>query len=191
MELFRDHELNAVTIEQIAEAADIGKGTVYKHFKSKDEIYARIIIQLNRAMRAEIAAIDTALTFRERLYRVIELIWEHDMRDSQFLRRLNHHMMGPGFWENLGTDVQHEFSRLQEEEEHFYTDLLKEAQQRGEIINAPLEELFFCATATIDGAILQYWQLEASGMVSKGDSPRYLRQLQQFVYRALSCESTV
>jgi AcrR family transcriptional regulator len=189
IELFRDRELNEVTIEQIAEAAGIGKGTIYKHFRSKDEICARIIIQLNRAMRAEIAAIDPTLPFRQRLDRVIEVIWKHDMRDSRFQRRLNHHMMDGGFWKNLGTEMQREFGRLQEEEERFYTNLLQEAQQRGEIIDAPLEELLFCATATIDGAILQYWQLEANGRVSKRDSERYLQQLQDFVYRALSSES--
>lgn len=30
-----------VTIEQIAERAEIGKGTIYKHFKTKDEILYR------------------------------------------------------------------------------------------------------------------------------------------------------
>ena len=84
MSLFRDQDIDRVTIEQIAEAAEIGKGTVYKHFKSKDELYARIIIQLNRAMRADIAAIDRGLEFQARLDAIVDVIWQHDMRDSQF-----------------------------------------------------------------------------------------------------------
>lgn len=33
-----------MTMEMIAERAEIGRGTIYKHFSSKDEIYARLII---------------------------------------------------------------------------------------------------------------------------------------------------
>ena len=188
--LFRERDLHTVTIEQIAEAADVGKGTVYKHFQSKDEIYARIIIQLNRAMRADIATIDPTLPFRQRLDRIIEIIWEHDMRDSQFLRRLNYHLMPGTFRQNLGPQMQLAFAELQEEEGAFYMQLLSEAQQLGEIVDEPLEELLFCATAAIDGAILHYWQMEASGVVGPKDDQRYLQQLQRFVYRALTSDKS-
>ncbi len=33
-----------MTMEMIAEKAEIGRGTIYKHFKSKDEIYAHLIL---------------------------------------------------------------------------------------------------------------------------------------------------
>lgn len=38
VELFSKHGITDVTVEQIAEAADIGKGTVYNYFQSKEEI---------------------------------------------------------------------------------------------------------------------------------------------------------
>ncbi|MBD3670460.1 MAG: helix-turn-helix transcriptional regulator [Gammaproteobacteria bacterium] len=184
--LFKQGDIHAVTIEQIAEAADIGKGTVYKHFQSKDEIYARIIIQLNRAMRADIAAIDNDLPFRKRLDRIIEVIWEHDMRDSQFLRRLNIHVMTGNFRQNLGPEMLAAMQSMQQEDGEFYLQLLAEAQQRGEIVEAPLEELLFCASSAIDGAILKYWFMESGGDVTAADSQRFLRHLQDFVYRALT-----
>ena len=34
-----------MTMEMIAEKAEIGRGTIYKHFKTKDEIYAHLILQ--------------------------------------------------------------------------------------------------------------------------------------------------
>ena len=34
-----------MTMEMIAEHIEIGRGTIYKHFKSKDEIYARLILR--------------------------------------------------------------------------------------------------------------------------------------------------
>jgi len=34
-----------MTMEMIAEQTEIGRGTIYKHFKSKDEIYAHLILR--------------------------------------------------------------------------------------------------------------------------------------------------
>ena len=34
-----------MTMEMVAEKAEIGRGTTYKHFKSKDEIFARLVLR--------------------------------------------------------------------------------------------------------------------------------------------------
>jgi len=186
IDLFHCNELDNVTIEQIAKQADIGKGTVYRHFTSKDEIFVRIIIDLNRTMRNEIRNIDSQQPFRDRLDKIIAIIWDHDMRDSQFLRRLNQHLMASNFRKNLKDEILNEFNQLQEEDNAFYLTLLHEAQQMKEIIDEPIESLLFCARAAIDGAILFYWQLESTGEVDTNDSHRYLKAVQNFVYRALT-----
>lgn len=184
-DLFRHHDLHAVTIEQIAERAEIGKGTIYKHFQSKDEIYARIVITLNVAMRAEIAQVHPGLPFRQRLARIIDIIWEHDMRDAQFLRRLSHHVMSGSFRQNLGPRLLQEFDAFQNEDSRFYMQLLQAAQERGEIVEGPLEPLLFCTTAAIDGAILHAWQLQAMGVLTPEDGTRLCAAVKDFVYRAL------
>src|SRR4051812_11157804 len=50
LQLFRRDEWQTVTVEQIAQQAEIGKGTVYKHFASKDEIYARLALRFHRGI---------------------------------------------------------------------------------------------------------------------------------------------
>lgn len=45
LKLFVVHGLHAVTIAQIAAEAKVGIGTVYRHFKSKDDIVQQIWIQ--------------------------------------------------------------------------------------------------------------------------------------------------
>jgi len=40
----------SVTVEQIASRVDIGKGTIYKHFTSKTEIYMRLLFDYERAL---------------------------------------------------------------------------------------------------------------------------------------------
>ena len=42
--LFAIGDWEAVTVADIAQRAEIGKGTVYKHFASKEELYARIAL---------------------------------------------------------------------------------------------------------------------------------------------------
>ena len=44
-ELFIAHGEEKVTVEMIADAVGIGKGTIYKHFETKDEIYLRLMIR--------------------------------------------------------------------------------------------------------------------------------------------------
>ncbi len=43
--LFMDKGPKMVTNEMIAQASEIGKGTIYKHFKSKSDIFAVLLIQ--------------------------------------------------------------------------------------------------------------------------------------------------
>ena len=51
-----------VTVEQIADHVDIGKGTIYKHFTSKGEIYMRLLFDYEESLadklKAGIAAAD-------------------------------------------------------------------------------------------------------------------------------------
>ena len=50
LELFSRPNWESVTIEQIAVAADIGKGTVYKHVTSKDELLFKLMMRFYRGM---------------------------------------------------------------------------------------------------------------------------------------------
>jgi AcrR family transcriptional regulator len=53
MRLFRRHGFDAVTMEQIAEAADIAKGTLYHYFPAKEAILAASLDELSLARNAE------------------------------------------------------------------------------------------------------------------------------------------
>lgn len=44
-ELFIANGEDKVTVEMIADAVNIGKGTIYNHFETKDEIYLRLMIR--------------------------------------------------------------------------------------------------------------------------------------------------
>ncbi|MFK7161510.1 TetR/AcrR family transcriptional regulator [Marinospirillum sp. MEB164] len=50
--LFLQQGEDRVTVEMIAEQVGIGKGTIYKHFSTKSEIYLRLMVDYEREMAA-------------------------------------------------------------------------------------------------------------------------------------------
>jgi AcrR family transcriptional regulator len=58
-ELFADREFELVLIDDVAAHAGVGKGSVYRQFRSKEELYAAVVIdgfaELQREIRAALA----------------------------------------------------------------------------------------------------------------------------------------
>jgi AcrR family transcriptional regulator len=50
LELLLQYGEETVTVEQIANHVDIGKGTIYKHFVSKTEIYMRLLFDYEKQL---------------------------------------------------------------------------------------------------------------------------------------------
>lgn len=59
-ELALEHGIPGTTVESIADGAGIGKGTVYKHFDSKDELFQRIAKDHMAAMLAKFSEVRSA-----------------------------------------------------------------------------------------------------------------------------------
>jgi TetR/AcrR family transcriptional regulator of autoinduction and epiphytic fitness len=54
IELFSVHGIEGVTVDQIAETADIGKGTIYNYFQTKEDIVVAFIVDFERQVQAEL-----------------------------------------------------------------------------------------------------------------------------------------
>src|ERR1035437_6689029 len=54
IDLFWAHGLDAVTIDEIAAAADVGKGTIYNYFATKEDIVVAFMADLEARMAPEI-----------------------------------------------------------------------------------------------------------------------------------------
>src|SRR5213595_3225413 len=74
IELFSTHGIDEVTVEQIADAADVGKGTIYNYFQTKEDIVVAFIVDLERQVQARLsrftasgASLDSILTVFIRL----------------------------------------------------------------------------------------------------------------------------
>lgn len=55
IELFARHGLEQVTVDHIADVADIGKGTVYNYFQTKEGIVVAYMVDIERKVQARVA----------------------------------------------------------------------------------------------------------------------------------------
>jgi AcrR family transcriptional regulator len=54
IELFSRHGITEVTVDQIALAADLGKGTIYNYFETKEDIVVAFMVELERKVQARL-----------------------------------------------------------------------------------------------------------------------------------------
>jgi len=79
-ELFADRDFETVSIDDVAALAKVGKGSVYRQFASKEELYAAVVIDGLQRLQAEIrATLPRARSFRERfvgvVHRILVFFW--------------------------------------------------------------------------------------------------------------------
>ena len=114
LELFAGERWESVTVTQIARQAGIGKGTVYKHFASKDEIYARLALDffnglLERSRQIPLGD-DPEVNMREAFRDALVYHMEH-----QEYANVRQYVFRAGFWERLSKVYVEAFERLDAE----------------------------------------------------------------------------
>jgi AcrR family transcriptional regulator len=57
VKLFAQHGLEEVTVEQIAASAEVGKGTIYNYFRSKEEIVVAFMTGLEKEVQTKVESL--------------------------------------------------------------------------------------------------------------------------------------
>jgi AcrR family transcriptional regulator len=87
LKLFAHQPYQAVTMDRVAEAAGVAKGTLYLYFPSKDALYLGILSDgLDGAYRAQQSSADPKLPLVERMRRSIAVTVEFYDQRRDFLR---------------------------------------------------------------------------------------------------------
>lgn len=55
LQLIAEREFDVLTVEAIADAADVGKGTIYNYFKTKEDIVVALFVDLERRVQEKVA----------------------------------------------------------------------------------------------------------------------------------------
>lgn len=151
LKLFLEQGEDSVTVEMIADAVGIGKGTIYKHFNSKAEIYLRLMLDYERDL-AELFQSDNVARDREALSRAY---FEFRMSDPQRYRlfdRLEEKVVKtrqvPELVEQLHSIRTSNFQRL--------TSLIEGRIDEGKLEDVPPYFHYCAAWALVHGAVALY-----------------------------------
>jgi AcrR family transcriptional regulator len=102
MFLFAQTEFDRVTIDEVAERAGVGKGSVYRQFGSKEELYAGAVINGFIQLQQEIkASLKDRISFAERLETIIGLTIRYFWTRRQFFEFLRDPRAVPARQERL------------------------------------------------------------------------------------------
>jgi AcrR family transcriptional regulator len=154
--LFEGPHWEQVTVEQIARSANIGKGTIYKHFASKEEIYARIALAFDHRLMEVFGSIeqtsDVLATLQELIRVAFKTFIEHPAE-----ARVNLSCKREDFRRRLNDPLREAFSAVETEFQCFVTETLARGMRAGLIPERPIDHLMLGLEATFEGALSMMW----------------------------------
>ncbi|MDD9301980.1 MAG: TetR/AcrR family transcriptional regulator [Desulfobacter sp.] len=125
-DLFSHKGVESTTIDMIAERAEVGKGTIYKHFKGKNDIFACLVIRQSQDLIHTLHQMDQSAPVLARIKKMIRIFWQSHARDMVTFEvgRKCHQMM---VLEDLPFHIQAEYNRLNDEKKAFARALFQQA----------------------------------------------------------------
>ncbi len=180
LRLFDRDNWQEVTIEQIAQEAEIGKGTVYLHFPGKEEIYARLHLDFGRKLLTQLRAIDPGLPVEEQLRGVIRVVFAHHLAAPSY-RRVFHYCDRVDFRRRLAPSTQREVERIEAEFGQIVDRLLQRGVREGAFADRPLPVLLYVAHSAVVGALHQI----EGGCLGETLPDGYIEELTRFILGGL------
>ena len=157
LELFSRPNWESVTIEQIARAADVGKGTVYKHFISKDELLFRLMLRFYRgllqAFQQEFGEDEDIL---QRFRKVFEYALHYHLEHREY-RYVVEYCKRIDFKERADESWRASFLELDQAFKDWGDPMILAAMDGGMIEKRPLVQVTLGLHACFDGAVAMLW----------------------------------
>lgn len=155
--LFSQPNWESATIEQIASLADVGKGTVYKHVASKDELLFRLTIRfyqgLLQAFQLETSDSNDIL---DRFRRIFQIAFQYHLDRSEY-RYIVEYTNRIDFKERADKSWHDAFLELDKAFSAWGDPLLLAAMEQGLIAPRPLDHINIGMRACFDGTINMLW----------------------------------
>jgi len=184
LQLFRGEDWQNVTVEQIAHHAEIGKGTVYKHFASKDEIYARLALDFHWEVLERVRSLPADQPVCERVRAMLKIGWQAHL-SSKELHRVVLYCGRPEFRSSLTPATAAAFDTFERERGEVIRALIEQGIEQGVFADKAPELLIFEVQAAFWGAVQIVW----GGYLGQIDRDHYLDELASFILAGLSRQS--
>ncbi len=155
--LFANHGVDGVTTKQIAKAAELSEGAIYRHFKSKDELARSLMMAIHIDLTKIIRDAAEHPTINMQIEAIVERYCE--IADTHW-DLFRYHILHLHHFPNLSAETQ-------DNPQTAAADLLHEAMMRGEI---PADDSSLLASMSL-GIVLQTAQSKVLGFFDVPLSP--------------------
>jgi AcrR family transcriptional regulator len=175
LKLFAAEPYQAVTMDRVAEAAGVAKGTLYLYFPSKDALYLGVLSDsLDTAYRTYLKSADPKLPVVERMRRAVAVMVEFFDQRRDFLQ----------FYATEEPRLSEARNRIidgsRERGFNFLASLIEEGIQQGVFTRADSRLATFAIQGAIRSLLLYYGPSRPVSEIS--------RELGDFVLRALGAD---
>jgi len=160
LQLFAERGFTGVTVEDITEAADVGKGTFFNYFESKDHVLGVMAeIQLGKVTEALALASEGKLPIRSVLHRLFLRAAEEPGRSPDLARALISSFLA-------SEGVRDLIARNMQEGRRMIAAVVADGQKRGEIDpRLKKEKVAIQVLQTFMGTVL-FWSLHEQPALS-------------------------
>ncbi len=140
LDLFTQKGIESVTIDMIAGQARVGKGTIYKHFSSKNDIFATLIIEQGHQMMDILLAVPQDAPVMVQLKMTMRGIWDFQIQDIQKLavyRKCDQLLL----MDDMSPDVLLRFNQQNQARNDFIRAMIQKAIDEQIFMDESLEKL--------------------------------------------------
>lgn len=81
--LFKKQNPSLVSMDMIAQEVGIGRGTLYLHYKGKDELMLRIVLNRHKELLADLEKIDLTLAGEDLARKTVRVYLEHNINSPE------------------------------------------------------------------------------------------------------------
>ncbi|ERH49275.1 TetR family transcriptional regulator [Ectopseudomonas chengduensis] len=151
-QLFQEQSWDRVTIAEVARHAGIGKGTVYKHFSSKEALYARLVLDCSRQHLSELRETANQAPPREAIRHVIRRAFEQLLADP-LQAQLCLLCDRPAFQERLDAPYREQFLELEGQYMALFNQLLQGSFSELQLSPTDCQRLLWGVEACVNGVM--------------------------------------
>src|SRR5688500_1627748 len=186
LRLFDREGWQGVTIDRIAQEAEVGKGTVYLHFSSKEDICGRLALDFARRLLERLRGIDPSMPIPTQLSQAIRTFF-HAHRSGRRYQRVVSYCEHGDFRRRVGETNRGELERIDQEIAALIHRILQEGIAAGVFADRPIPVLLYGAQSTLVGAV-RMLGIECLG---DADPEEYITEITRFVLAGLMFQDRV
>jgi AcrR family transcriptional regulator len=183
LELFSQSNWESATIEEIARAADVGKGTVYKHVASKDELLFKLMMRFYRGLLQHLQnEFQEDGDILERFRQIFKYAYRYHLEHREY-RYVVEYCNRIDFKERADESWHASFKELDQAFGEWSDPMIHAAMEKGMIEIRPLAQIQIGMHACFDGTINMLWA--GRDWCSHGDEEEIIESATSFMMSGL------